>query len=390
MIPARQAAVKLEAILAGRPGAVVRAVVGSTEVTGHTNGASELGSMQALVIERPGSAAVVQLDRPRPGHGDVLVRVRATGICGSDVELLEGRRPAPYARYPIVPGHEWAGTVAATGPGVSGLAPGDAVVAEGFRSCGTCARCREGLTNLCAAEYSETGFTEPGACAEYVCVPSGLVHRLPPGTDLEAAALLEPAACVAQGLFAADLRPGLSVAVVGAGTLGLLAVSLLRLTSPHRLAVAGTRARRLALAGELGADEVADVRAVDPVARLGRNFDLVFEATNRPQGSQLALQLARRGGTVVLEGISGSEDPALTPDLISLGHLRVQGVFGASRAAWRWVVELFADGKLDPSPLVTHRFPLADFQLAFAALRDPEAGALKVELVSDGALGATT
>jgi L-iditol 2-dehydrogenase len=346
--------------------------------------------MHALVIERPGTAAVVELDRPRPSRGEVLVRVRATGICGSDVELLEGRRPAPYARYPIVPGHEWAGTVAATGPDVPGLVPGDPVVAEGFRACGRCARCREGLTNLCTAEYAETGFTEPGACADYICVPAGLVHRLPAGTDLEAAALLEPAACVAQGLLGADLRPGLSVAVVGAGTLGLLAVSLLRLTSPHRLALAGTRPRRLALARELGADDVADVRAEDPLAVLGRNFDLVFEATNHPEGAQLALQLARRGGTVVLEGISGIEEPALTPDLISLGHLRVQGVFGASRAAWRWVVELFASGKLDPSPLVTHRFPLADFQLAFAALRDPEAGALKVELVPDGAFGART
>jgi L-iditol 2-dehydrogenase len=346
--------------------------------------------MCALVIERPGAAAVVELDRPRPSGGEVLVRVRATGICGSDVELLEGRRPAPYARYPIVPGHEWAGTVAATGPDVFGLGPGDPVVAEGFRACGTCPRCREGLTNLCTAEYAETGFTEPGACAEYVCVPAGLVHKLPAGTDLEAAVLLEPAACVAQGLLGVDLRPGLSVAVVGAGTLGLLAVSLLRLTSPHRLALAGTRPRRLALARELGADDVADVRAEDPLAALGRDFDLVFEATNRPEGAQLALQLARRGGTVVLEGISGSGTPALTPDLISLGHLRVHGVFGASRAAWRWVVELFANGKLDPSPLVTHRFPLADFQLAFAALRDPEAGALKVELVPVSAFGAVS
>ena len=344
-----------------------------------------MSSMRALVVNRPGAAAVVEVDRPRPGPGEVLVRVRAAGICGSDVELLEGRRPAPYVRYPIVPGHEWAGTVAAVGPGVAGPAQGDPVVAEGFRACGSCARCREGLTNLCTAEYAETGFTEPGACAEYVCVPAGLVHRLPAETDLEAAALLEPAACVAQGLLEADLRPGLDVAVVGAGTLGLLAVSLLRLTSPHRLALAGTRAQRLELARELGADEVVDVRAEDAVAALGRDFDLVFEAANRPEGAQLALRLARRGGTVVLEGISGVEEPALTADLISLGHLRVQGVFGASRAAWRWVVELFGSGKLDPSPLVTHRFPLEDFEAAFGALRNPEAGALKVELLPDGA-----
>jgi 2-desacetyl-2-hydroxyethyl bacteriochlorophyllide A dehydrogenase len=337
--------------------------------------------VRALVIERPGEARVVDVERPRPGRGEVLVKVGATGICGSDVEILEGRRPAPYIRYPIIPGHEWAGTVAEVGGSVDGIAVGDVVVAEGFRACGSCARCREGLTNLCTADYAETGFTEPGACAEYLSVPAQLVHRLPPGTDLEAAALLEPAACVACGLLAADLRPGLEIAVVGAGTLGLLAISILRLTSPSRLSLVGTRPARLELARRLGATEVCDVRRHDPVDELGSGFDLVFEAANRPDGAQTALRLARRGGTVVLEGISGASEPALTADLISVGHLRVHGIFGASRAAWRWVVDLFSTGQLDTRPLVTHRFALEEHEAAFAALADRDAGALKVEFL---------
>lgn len=340
--------------------------------------------MQALRIERPGSAALVELEAPQPGPGEVLVRVRAAGICGSDLELLEGRRPAPYVRYPIVPGHEWAGAVAAVGVGVEGVAAGDPVVAEGFRACGACLRCREGLTNLCLAEYAETGFTHQGAFAEYVCVPAALVHRLPAGSDLEAAALLEPAACVACGLLEADLRPALAVAVVGSGTLGLLAVSLLRLTSPSRLALVGTRPERLELGRRLGADEAVDVREEDPVARLGASFDLVFEAASRPEGALTALRLVRRGGTVVLEGISGAARPTIDPDLVSLGHLRVQGVFGASRAAWSWVVELFAAGGIDLRPLVTHRYPLEEYEAAFAAVQDPAAEALKVELVPGG------
>jgi L-iditol 2-dehydrogenase len=181
-----------------------------------------------------------------------------------------------------------------------------------------------------------------------------------------------------------ELRPGLSVAVVGAGTLGLLAVALLRLTSPARLALVGTRPDRLALGRELGAGETCDLRAEDPVERLGGDFDLVFEAASRPEGAATAVALARRGGTVVLEGISGAGRPTIDPDLIVLGHLRVQGIFGASRAAWRWVVELFASGQLDPTPLVTHRFPLEDFETAFSLLRDRAAGALKVELLPGG------
>jgi L-iditol 2-dehydrogenase len=333
--------------------------------------------VKALVIERPRQASVEDVSRPEPAPGEVLVRVAATGICGSDVEILEGRRPSGYVRYPIIPGHEWAGTVAAVGAGVTGIESGAPVVAEGFRSCGECARCREGRTNLCEAEYAETGFTHAGACAEFVSVPASLVHVLPAGADLEAAALLEPAACVAGGLLEVDLRPGLSVAVVGSGTLGLLAVALLRLASPARLTLVGTRPARLALGRELGADETIDARDALPLAQ----FDLVFEAANRPDGAQLALQLARRGGTVVLEGISGSDEPALTADLISLGNLRVQGIFGASRAAWRWVVDLFANGQLDPAPLVTHRLPLESHREAFALLGDRSAGALKVQLL---------
>ena len=335
--------------------------------------------MRGVCVQRPGAIAMVELERPRPGPGEVLVAVAAVGICGSDVELLDGSRPAPYVRYPVVPGHEWAGTIAEVGAGVTGVAPGDRVVAEGFRACGVCDRCKEGRTNLCSAEYAETGFTHAGAFAEYLSVPARLIHRLPPDADLEAAALLEPAACVAQGLLDVELRPGLHVAVVGAGSLGLLAVAMLRLVSPARLALAGSRPDRLALGRRLGATEVVDVNR-DDVAGLADQFDLVFEAANRPTGGAAALRLARRGGTIVLEGISGSAEPSLAGDEIALKHLRVQGVFGASGAAWRWVVSLFGAGALDTRPLISHRFPLDQYEDAFAALRDRDSGAVKVQL----------
>lgn len=333
--------------------------------------------MKAIVVERPHNARMVNLSVPELGEGEVRVRVGAVGICGSDVELLEGLRPAPYVRYPIVPGHEWAGTVEAVGREVRGIAPGDRVVAEGFRNCGICDRCREGNTNLCTAEYAETGFTHQGAFAELVVAPARLVHRLPLDASLEAAALLEPAACVANGLLSADLRPGMTCAVVGAGTLGLLTVALLRLTSPGRLVLIGTRSDRLALGTCLGASE-----AWMPADRRGKGeFDLVFEASNRPVGAADALILARRGGTVILEGISGAGAPAIDPDVLSLGHLRVQGIFGASSRAWAWVVDLFSRGLLDPAPLITHRFPLDRYEDAFAALQDRAGSAIKVQLV---------
>jgi threonine dehydrogenase-like Zn-dependent dehydrogenase len=339
--------------------------------------------LKALVFEAPNQAVVADLERPEIGPDEVLVRSHAVGICHSDFELYEGRYIIPVG-YPIIPGHEWAGTVEAVGPGVENVDVGAPVVAEGFRACGDCARCREGRTNLCAGEYAETGFTHAGAFAEFLCIPADLVHRLRPGSDLAAAAVLEPAACVACGLLEAELRPGLSVAVVGAGTLGLLAVALLRLTSPARLALVGTRPDRLSLGRELGAGETCDLRVEDAVESLGGDFDLVFEAASRPEGAATAAALARRGGAVVLEGISGAGRPTIDPDLVVLGHLRVQGIFGASRAAWGWVVELFSNGQLDPTPLITHRFPLEDFEAAFSLLRDRDGGALKVELLPGG------
>jgi threonine dehydrogenase-like Zn-dependent dehydrogenase len=269
--------------------------------------------------------------------------------------------------------------VEAVGPGVENIDEGAAVVAEGFRACGDCARCREGRTNLCVAEYAETGFTHAGAFAEFVCVPAHLVHQLPAGTDLAAAAVLEPAACVAQGLLDVDLRPGMTAAVVGPGTLGLLAVALLSRVSPARLALVGTRVSRLALGAAMGATETWNVRQ-DQYPEPG--FDLVFEAAGTVGGARTAIELARRGGTVVLEGISGQPN-GIDADEVVLGHLRVQGIFGASRNAWRWVTELFAAGLLDTKPLVTHSFPLEQYDAAFTTLAERNGDALKVQLTPE-------
>jgi 2-desacetyl-2-hydroxyethyl bacteriochlorophyllide A dehydrogenase len=335
--------------------------------------------MLALLVAGPGSAAVTEVPEPVPGPGEVLVSVVAAGICGSDLELLDGRRPAAYVSYPVVPGHEWAGRVEAVGPEVHGLAPGDLVVAEGLRSCGACDRCAEGRTNLCTAGYAETGFTHPGALAERLAVPARLVHRLPADRPLEAAALLEPAACVASGLLEAGMPlPGMRVAVVGDGPLGLLALLLLQTASPAELVLVGGRPARSALGPGCGATRV--VAADDPagLAALAGHFDAVVEATNDPAGAATALALLRRGGTAVLLGISGAGRATIDPDTITLNQLRVQGGFAASTAAWRWVTGLYASGTLDPAPLVTHRFPLDQAEAAFETLTAPDSNAVKI------------
>jgi threonine dehydrogenase-like Zn-dependent dehydrogenase len=335
--------------------------------------------MRALVVDRPGMSAVRQVPEPVPGPGEVLVEVAAAGICGSDLEVLDGRRPAAYVDYPVVPGHEWAGRVLAAGPGVKDVGPGDPVVAEGLRACGVCDRCAEGRTNICTAAYAETGFTHPGALAERLLVPAGLLHRLPANRPVEPAALLEPAACVASGLLEAGMPlPGSRVAVVGDGPLGLLALLLLRTTAPAELVLVGARPARSAFGPGCGATQVVAATDRAALAGLVGRFDMAVEASNAPAGSATAVSLLRRGGGAVLLGISGAQQPVIDPDTVTLNQLRLQGGFAASRNAWRWVVRLYSEGILDPAPLVTHHFPLEEVEGAFAALTASDGGAVKI------------
>lgn len=343
--------------------------------------------MKALLLKGPREAVVIDLEKPSINPEDVLIRSRAVGICGSDVELYRGMRPEGYYRYPIVPGHEWAGEVAAVGERVHNISPGDKVVVEGFLFCGTCRNCRMGLTNLCEAGYDEIGFTRTGGLAEYVAVPGRLVHTLPGDAALEQAALLEPTAVVAHAFLRAQPRAGETVIVVGDGTIGLLAVQLARLFSPTVIALVGSRDERLELGRQLGATHTLNTREDDVQSEVhaltgGQGADLVFEGGNRPTGVGQTLNLVRRGGTVVLEGVAGSGARlSIESDIFVLKHLTVYGIFGASSAAWTYAVQIFRAGLLNLAPLITHRFALDEYQTALDTLISRQAKMLKVLIV---------
>ena len=335
----------------------------------------------SVVVVRPEEFVLEERPVTLPGPGEVLVRVGATGICGSDVELFEGTRPAAYVRYPVVPGHEWSGTVVALAEDVAGagLEIGDPVVAQGFRNCGRCPRCREGATNLCEAGYAETGFTHPGAFSGYVTVPARLVHRLRAGADLEAAALLEPSACVVEGVRAAAPAVGARVAVIGTGTLSLVACQVLSAYSPSELVLVGDSPGGRELGVAWGATRcVGAAEAAEPGWTC--EADVVFEAGTRPTSARIAIAAARRGGTVILEGIPAGPAEGDLAEIV-LKHLHVQGIFGASAAAWEHVVAMFNAGLLDLRPLVSHRYALSDVASALATLRDRPSDLRKVLLV---------
>ncbi|MGV9340117.1 zinc-dependent alcohol dehydrogenase [Streptomyces sp. NPDC003688] len=312
-----------------------------------------------VVVEAPGTHRLEPHTPRAPGPGEALVTVHAVGICGSDRELYRGNRPAPYVRYPVVPGHEWSGTVRAVGDGVPQRLVGRKVVGEGFRNCQVCARCHAGETTLCEAGYEETGFTHPGAMAPTLTLPARLLHPLPDDADLTAAALLEPAACVAAAALLADVRPGERVAVVGTGTLGMLAVQLLAAVSPKELLLVGLDREREALAKEFGATDFV-VSGPD----LPGGHDVVIEAAGSAEAAVTAATLLRRGGRLVLTGIPAPGAEGLDPTDLVVRRLEVRTVFGAPPAAWAHAVRLFGAGLLDPLPLVSHRLPLTEFARA--------------------------
>jgi threonine dehydrogenase-like Zn-dependent dehydrogenase len=332
---------------------------------------------RAIVVDEPGRHRLVHREVPVPGTGEVVVRVAAAGICMSDREVYDGNRDADYVRYPLTPGHEWSGIVEAVGADVDATLVGRKTVAEGFRACGTCERCREGVTNLCTGGYAETGFTEPGAFADHVTVPARLLHLLEDDADLRAAALLEPAAVIAAAVRAAEPRPGERIAVLGAGTLGLLAVQLLAAHSPAELIVIDPRSSRAEQALRFGATEA---HTPDEGAELTGQFDLVMETAGAPTTANDACLLARRGGRAVLTGIFAEGAAGIDPTRLSLGQLTVKSVFGASSAAWSDAVRAFGLGLLDPAPLITHEFPLERFgdAIALVGSGDPKAGKVLV------------
>ncbi|QKV68630.1 alcohol dehydrogenase catalytic domain-containing protein [Streptomyces harbinensis] len=331
------------------------------------------GTTRGVLVEEPGRHRLVTGPVPEPGPGEVRVAVHAAGICASDREVYDGTRAPGYVRYPIVPGHEWSGTIEAVGEGVDPGLAGRKTVAEGFRACGVCERCRTGQTSLCTAGYEETGFTQPGAFADHVVVPARLLHPLPDDADLTAAALLEPAAVVAAAVLVAAPRPGERVAVLGAGTLGLLAVQLLAASSPAELLAVDPRPRPLARATGFGATRTA---GPDAAAQLHGRYDLVVETAGAPSTARDATLLVRRGGRVVLTGMPEAGAVGIDPVHLSVAQLTVSSVFGATPAAWSEAVRALTTGLLRPAELVTHRFALESFGEAVALVGsgDPEVG----------------
>jgi L-iditol 2-dehydrogenase len=345
--------------------------------------------MRALILPSAGKFEVQTVPVPHPREGEVLCRVRAVAICGSDPEILRGGLAGTWPpAYPFIPGHEWAGEVVATGSGVVDLKVGDRVAGQAHRGCGVCPNCMEGHYTICEnygrpeTGHRHYGFITPGAYAQYSTYSIKSVNRMPAEMTFREGALVDTAGVVMHGLELSGVTPGGAVAVIGPGPIGLIAMRLARLLGAAKVIAIG-RGTRLEAARCSGADVLVNFEKMNPVnavreATNGRGVDEAIECSGAAGTFRQAVEMVRKGGRVALVGVPPNHVIEPMP-FKYIVHNEI-AIFGsrANPNVSRKVISLIAAKQLQVADLVTHVFPLEDFATALDYFVHRRENAIKV------------
>jgi len=327
--------------------------------------------MRAVVYDKPFEFDIREVPERAPALGEVSLRPRVTGVCGTDLHLHAGEF---FPSYPLTPGHEIVGEDAALGPDVTNLEIGQTVAVDNLLACGRCAACRSQRPHYCV-QLRALGVTHPGGFAEQVLAPAHKCYGVD-DMDLEVAVMAEPTACAVHGVDVLDLKPGSDVLVFGAGPTGLVLAQLLGHGGAARVTVAAPTAFKLELAHAHGADEVVKIRRDDPAASLARlrelapgGFDVVVEATGAVSVLEQCLALVRDGGTVFVYGMAKEDDRlAVSPYEVFRRELTIKGSF-AQAFSFDRALALLRSGRVRTEGIVTHRFAIDDYGKALEATR---------------------
>lgn len=328
--------------------------------------------MRAAQIEKPGEVTFSDLPDPTPGSGQVLIEVEACGVCGTDLHIADGEFPP--TPYPIVPGHEFSGTVVEVGPDVTtGITAGSRVAVDPSLFCGHCTPCRAGHGNLCA-NWGATGDTVDGAFAEFVAVPASNAYLLPDEVTFEQGALVEPTSCAVHGIRRLGVKVGENILVMGAGAMGLLLTSLLT-RSGARVVAMDRVADKVELAKSMGAQD--GVTSLDELN--GEQFDAVVDVTGVAPVIEQGFDSVRRGGRFLVFGVASAEARvALSPFRIYNDEITVIGSMAVLNS-YEDALNLIAAGTVPTDGLVTHRLPLEQFSDALDVVRN--GGGVKVQVL---------
>jgi L-iditol 2-dehydrogenase len=337
--------------------------------------------MRALVVSAPDEFEVRDVERPRPGRLEVLCKVRAVAICGTDPHIIQGHYPGFWPKaWPLIPGHEWCGEIVELGEGAAALGweAGTRVAGTSHNACGVCPRCVEGRYNICEnfgveGLHAQYGHNADGAYADYVVHSIKSIVRVPDGLSDEEAAMLDPTAIALHTVRRGGQRPGDTVAVVGPGVMGLLVAECARVLGAGRVVVVG-RGERLARAAELGFETV-DFTAVDPVEAV-RGADVALECSGAAEAVAQCASLVRKGGRVAIIGIP-MDDARIPIQRVVLDEIDIVGV-RATAGELPMAATLAGDGRIRLRELITHRYALEDFADAYATFTERRDGALKV------------
>lgn len=343
--------------------------------------------MKALLLSEYKHLEIADLPQPAPGPGEVLVRVAACGICGSDVHGYDGSsgRRIP----PIVMGHEAAGTIAALGHGASGFSEGDRVTFDSTIYCGACDNCLCGDVNLCdfrqVLGVSCGDYRRTGAFAEYVVVPARILYRLPDNLSFAEAAMLEAVSVALHSVSLAKISEGSTALVLGAGMIGLLVLQALRVAGCSRIFVADLDSTRLKLAQDIGATAVLSANE-DFVAEImeltgGAGVDVVIEAVGRNETVTASIESVRKGGIVILVG-NISPEVTLPLQKVVTRQIRLQGSC-ASAGEYPQAIALLASGAIGVKPLISAMAPLEDGPRWFERLYAREPNLMKIILTPE-------
>jgi len=334
--------------------------------------------MKAWFLDEPRKLRCAEIPEPRPKAGEALVRLKACGICGSDVHYYEAGRIGSYVvTGPLILGHECSGEVVEVGPGVTRIAAGDRVAVEPGVPCGRCEWCRGGRYNLCPDVVFLATPPVHGAFRDLIAHRADFLFKLPPELDYEQGAMIEPLAVGVYAASRANLAFGDTVAVLGTGPIGVLTLQAARARGAGRIFAVDISGPRLELARRLGADETINAATTSPVDAIreltsGVGVDVCFETAGAVATTQLTVQLCRRGGKVILVGLPPADEipfpivAAIAKEIDFLTIFRYANIFPKA-------ISLVASGRVRLEELVTRRFRFGDIREAFefAAAKSP-------------------
>jgi len=328
--------------------------------------------MKAVLYDAAASYSIKDIDTPEPVAGEVLVKVLQVGACGTDLHIHHGDFNAVF---PLIPGHEVVGTVAAVGEGVTRFAIGEQVTVNPNVYCGSCQYCLSGRLILCENAQG-LGANIAGFFAEYACVPEGLVFSVE-GLPLDTAVFTEPAACAMHGLETLAVRPGASALVIDAGPTGLLLAQLIATGGAATVIVAGPTGFKLSTATALGIDKTVLIDRNDPVGNIaklrqaspqGDGYDIVVEATGSTSVGDICVPLTRNGGTVLVYGVTRADEVmTFHPFDVFRREITIKGSF-AEMTSFGAAIAALRSGRARTDGIITHRFPLEEYGAALETL----------------------